>query len=342
MRTILPILLPAVLAAPVGLRAQTAVPTPAETRAEVAPTPDSADQQDREENEARQELQKAATAPENKTPEQPKAPAADQPFRLDVPVLRLRRPEDTQMETAAWLGVSVTAPPSALIHQLRLPEGTALVVDFAQPGSPAAKAGLRKYDLLLKLNDQLLINAEQLAVLVRTFKPDEKIQITLMREGRRQTVQVTLVGREMPPLDQESVQPAMTPPAVWGAQPVPQGGVERVPDLDGQSRYFDRGPRSVPWVGSAVTWVDGKRTFLLNRVDDHRNLTVLSPEGKVEFQGNVDTPDQLKALRPDLRRSLERMDTMTAAHGDPLFDSGRTTGGGTVGTPQPPANPASR
>jgi len=101
----------------------------------------------------------------------------------------------------AWLGLTASKPPAALRHQLKLPDGTGLVVDFVQPKSPADQAGIKQYDLLTRLNEQVLINPEQLAVLVRTFKPQEEIKLGYVREGERHTQSVTLVESDLPPLE---------------------------------------------------------------------------------------------------------------------------------------------
>ena len=46
-----------------------------------------------------------------------------------------------------------------------------LVVEFVADKSPATEAGLKPEDVLEKLNDQLLVNSEQLAVLVIFERP---------------------------------------------------------------------------------------------------------------------------------------------------------------------------
>jgi hypothetical protein len=73
-----------------------------------------------------------------------------------------------------------------------------LVVDELVPDSPAAKAGLKEYDVLQKLDDQLLVNPEQLATLVRMHKSGEEITLTVIREGKPTEVKVTLAERSVP------------------------------------------------------------------------------------------------------------------------------------------------
>jgi hypothetical protein len=81
------------------------------------------------------------------------------------------------------LGVHVDRVGRALQKQLKLPEGVGLLVDHVVTGSGAATAGLRRYDVLHKFDDQLLINSDQLAVLVRIRQPGDKVTLTVIREG---------------------------------------------------------------------------------------------------------------------------------------------------------------
>jgi len=105
-----------------------------------------------------------------------------------------------RMVQAAFLGVTSKPVTAELAAQLDLPRGVGLVVTFVEPDSPAAKAGLQEHDVLHKLNDQLLINAEQLSVLVRTFKPEDEVQLNVIRGGKPLALTATLEEREVPEL----------------------------------------------------------------------------------------------------------------------------------------------
>jgi hypothetical protein len=97
-----------------------------------------------------------------------------------------------------YLGV-VTAPvPPQLRAQLELPEGMGLSVEAVAQDSPAAKAGVRQYDVLKRFNDQLLCAQEQLSVLVNAAGKGAKISLVILRGGREQTVEVTLGEHDAP------------------------------------------------------------------------------------------------------------------------------------------------
>ena len=85
---------------------------------------------------------------------------------------------------ATYLGVSAQAIDQQTAEQLGLEQANGLSLSFVAPDSPAAKAGLKAGDVLLKLNDQHLINPEQLAVLIRMHEPAEKVTLQVHRDGQ--------------------------------------------------------------------------------------------------------------------------------------------------------------
>jgi len=98
----------------------------------------------------------------------------------------------------AYLGV-VTAPVAPeLAAQLGLPEGFGLVVEEVIPDSPAARAGVQRFDVLKLLNDQQLIDPNQLAALVRRAGNDAEVSLTVLRKGGEQKLSVKVGERMLP------------------------------------------------------------------------------------------------------------------------------------------------
>ncbi|MBP9827410.1 PDZ domain-containing protein, partial [Candidatus Saccharibacteria bacterium] len=60
------------------------------------------------------------------------------------------------------------------------------------PNSPAAKAGLREGDILLKINDQSVTRTNTLVSVLSKYKVGETVTITFWRDGREQTAQLKL------------------------------------------------------------------------------------------------------------------------------------------------------
>ncbi|MBV9830114.1 MAG: trypsin-like peptidase domain-containing protein [Marmoricola sp.] len=81
---------------------------------------------------------------------------------------------------AQTLPASVNAPPAGL------------VVTAVQPGSPAARAGLRAGDVITELAGRPASSAEQLVLATLGKQPGAKVSLTYVRDGRSTTVELTL------------------------------------------------------------------------------------------------------------------------------------------------------
>ena len=204
----------------------------------------------------------------------------------------------------AWIGISPSPAAPALRKQLKLADGTGLVVDFVEPKSPADQAGVKQYDLLEKLDDQLLVNSEQFAVLIRTFKPGEEVKLTLIREGKRQTFPVKLGEHELPKLMNfpgQNFEPVIVQPS--GMPPTPVPG----PNLGGGKAGGTALtiPSESPLTWSSLTWLDGKQAITITSRDGHSTLTASDgPSGKVFYTTPIDTREQRATLPREVRDKL--------------------------------------
>lgn len=120
--------------------------------------------------------------------------------QLEVPQMLDLVNQAPQMVEATRLGVAGDPVSPELAKRIGIEHATGLKLSFIAPDSPAAKAGLKQGDVLLKLNDQILINMEQLAVLVRTFKPGDKVKLHAHREGEMIEVEAELDQDMLPPV----------------------------------------------------------------------------------------------------------------------------------------------
>jgi serine protease Do len=60
------------------------------------------------------------------------------------------------------------------------------------PSSPAVKAGLKKGDVIVKVNDEKIESPEDLSETIHQFKPGDKVKVGFKRDGKEQTVSVQL------------------------------------------------------------------------------------------------------------------------------------------------------
>jgi hypothetical protein len=91
-----------------------------------------------------------------------------------------------------WLGVQLAALPEVAKHQLGVEHG--LTVEDVMPDSPAAKAEIKKFDILLKAGDTPLKEAADLIKSVDASQGKE-ITITVIRGGKDRTVRVVATRR---------------------------------------------------------------------------------------------------------------------------------------------------
>jgi hypothetical protein len=93
----------------------------------------------------------------------------------------------------AYLGVHTSRLDRAVSHQLGLPNGLHLQVERVAKGSSAEDAGLQLHDILLKFDDQILVNPEQLKTLVRLRNPGERVNLAILRQSKPLSLSVELM-----------------------------------------------------------------------------------------------------------------------------------------------------
>ena len=228
---------------------------------------------------------------------------------------------------APYLGVTVERVSAQTAAQLPIPLGTGLVVTSVEPGSPAATAGLMTLDVVARIGDQMLVNAQQFEVMVRSHRPTETVALTVFRAGKEQKISPTLTAREMPKLAQGAPRGMI----VAGTGPingVPPGGL-MTGDKD---VIFMASPNALPGNGPAprVMRFRGKpgaatsntqttTSSMIYNDDDARiewtetngkvSITVVDlSTGKTVWTGNAKPTDAERAtLRAPVRKALETL-----------------------------------
>ena len=111
-------------------------------------------------------------------------------------------PKDKERDKApkvpvTFLGVETSSVPRVVSEQLGLARGFGLVVDYVVPDGPAAAAGLQQSDILKMLNDQILMEPDQLAKLVRSYPEGTNVVLTVLRKGAESKITVKLGKKEV-------------------------------------------------------------------------------------------------------------------------------------------------
>lgn len=111
--------------------------------------------------------------------------------------------EHGKVRDRGWLGVMIQGVTPELAKSFGLPEDQigALVGDVV-PGSPAEKAGLKRGDVIVSFNGNQVKHAPQLPGFVATMEPGKDVTVDIIREGKKQTLTVSL-GRKEEAMKQE-------------------------------------------------------------------------------------------------------------------------------------------
>ena len=96
-----------------------------------------------------------------------------------------------------WIGTSVSPVSDDTAYQLSLADGEGLLVREVVPESPAEKAGLQKYDILLEIGGQPVASAAQIGQIVDEAK-DTPLTVEYIRKGEKQTAELTPEKRPAP------------------------------------------------------------------------------------------------------------------------------------------------
>lgn len=111
---------------------------------------------------------------------------------IDVAIEVADQLRDTGSVSRGWLGVVIQEVSRDLAESfgLEIPSG-ALVVNVL-PDSPAQSAGIREGDVILRLNGNSIARSSELPHQVGRIRPGEKADLEVMRDGRLQTLSVTI------------------------------------------------------------------------------------------------------------------------------------------------------
>lgn len=238
--------------------------------------------------------------------------------------------EKREMETVAFLGVETTPVGPALTAQLGLAKDTGLVIRHVVPESPAAGV-LQAHDVILKLDDQLLIEPRQFSVLVRNHKAGEEVTVTYVRGGKQSTARIKLAQHDVPKLaglefPGEEGNRTYFKTFVDGGAHGSAGDVDHMlsllaPDresIEVQSRRIqttDTGAQSfrsskLDTANSNMMFSDEEGSLELMVKGGAKTLVAKNPKGEQIYSGSIDKKEERDALPANVRQRLEKLEGM--------------------------------
>jgi len=229
---------------------------------------------------------------------------------------------DNRQKKIAFLGVATEPVSPHVAAHLDLQEGVGLLVAEVVPDSPAA-AVLAPNDILVKFNDQWLVEPRQLAVIVRLCKPGQEVNVEYVRKGAVAAAKIKLADREWSPLPERDA-PTIRRPGNPLLFQFPQGGMTILPpnlrtlpdDAEigvdiGAAPDDMAGPDGEAIVRSSFRSVrrivENGLSVTLTETDGARELRVEDADGKVLYEGPVNTDKEIAAIPPEYRDAYNRI-----------------------------------
>ncbi|MEO7167063.1 MAG: PDZ domain-containing protein [Spartobacteria bacterium] len=263
----------------------------------------------------------------------PVAPVPPAPGVAPAPPAPPRPPmherDDLPKEPVTFLGVETSNVPRVLSEQMGLPRGFGVVVDFVVPESPAAAAGLQSSDIIRMLNDQIIVDPGQLGKLVKSFADGAAINLTLLRKGKEMKVTVNLKKREMTagraPFEQEwkwddfGKMNFQAPDMATVREAVARAKAEATRAGDQARRAVNRlrivtsdndttKSTRVDLGKATITFSDEEGELKMEQVNGKKMLTAKDVQGKVIFNGPIDSAEDLAKVPARVRERFEKLE----------------------------------
>src|SRR5436309_14317209 len=245
-----------------------------------------------------------------------------------------------------YLGVETSQVADVVSEQLGLAKGLGLVVEYVEPNSPAASAGIQQNDIIKMLNDQILIEPSQLRKLLQTFSEGTEVTLTILRKGKEQKITAQLAKKEVP--QRHSMIPGGNLDWHWdfdetgdlgeqmqelkeqlreqlgdAQRGVIRGAVMKAHEAAKRAREdARRAAREIRILSkdngalratridlgkAQIVFSDDKGEMKLENADGKKLLMVRDPQGKLLFSGPVETKEDIDKLPADVRERYERL-----------------------------------
>jgi serine protease Do len=100
--------------------------------------------------------------------------------------------------TRGWLGVSIQQLTPELAKGFQMSDSSGALVASVQPDSPAAKAGLKAGDVITRFDGQTIAHSSDLPRLVANAPVGRQVALTVMREGKPVTLNISVAQMDEP------------------------------------------------------------------------------------------------------------------------------------------------
>jgi serine protease Do len=165
----------------------------------------------------------------------------------------------TQLKTAGkvsrgFIGIALTDVTPDLQRALGLGVSQGVIVQDVTPRSPAERAGLKPYDVVLEVEGRPVLTNDELIRDIAERQPGSVARLRVLRDGRPQTMAVKLAERPLREGESDGMGDSLGAPARPGSSGFGRPLGVSVRDLD--SSYIDRNSIPEDVRGVVVTRVD--------------------------------------------------------------------------------------
>ncbi len=258
----------------------------------------------------------------------------------------------------AYLGVGTSQVPGLLGEHLGLDAGQGVVVRALDANGPAAKSGIAQNDVITKVDGNSIGSHEQLRDVIGGMKPDDEVDVEFIHRGKVGTAKIALgTAPELPPalaagdvkpldrllLDgmpqdqakrlreeiERNLREFEGDPAGNGAFPEQMIGEEMHKRLKMMLQGMNNADAfAVPGNANGELKIRSAGTFRmidpdgsgveLRSMDGGKEVRILGPGGKVEWEGPYDTPQDREAVPQEYRPRIEKLNIDTDFQGNGL------------------------
>ena len=195
--------------------------------------------------------------------------------------------------TRGYLGVAIQPVTEDIAESLGLDKAEGAIISNLTEKSPALKAGLKQGDTIVTANGEAIEDAKDLSRTVASLKPGTKVPFEIVRDGKRQTIEVevgTMPGEapKMASTEKELGKVELSDLGIEVEKAEDGNGV-RITKLDPKSEAADRGLKpgdiilevageditSPGDVASALKDAKGKKILMLVRSGDRQTYITL-------------------------------------------------------------------
>ena len=237
-------------------------------------------------------------------------------------------------KTKAYLGVMAVEVDDALASHLNLDKKKSFIIKRVVKDTPASVAGLEMHDIILKVNNEEVDSSQPLASALKDFKPEDKVNLEIIRAGKVMALDVTL-GESAPKLSladmkdriklivpnqngnpdikihilenmekmkefQKQIQESFNN-RNGGLNEEIQKALEQIANANKDLNHFQLNSS----MSTVMSTSDADHNVTVTIKDGNKSAVVRDSSGKIIFEGDINTDAELEAIPAEIREKIK-------------------------------------